>query len=63
MQANTRPQQGSTKEQLNSQLLPFNSCQYDPLWDLEDQTEVIDVLLPRELHLLLGIVNKLLNHH
>ena len=41
---------------------PYKSCQYEPLVALDDSTLIIDVLPPMELHLLLGIVNKLYNH-
>ena len=40
----------------------YKSCQHEPLWELDDSTVIIDVLPPMELHLLLGIVNRLCNH-
>ena len=40
---------------------PFKSCQHDPLIDMPDSTVILDILPPMELHLLLGIVNRLFN--
>ena len=41
---------------------PYKGCQHDPLVALKDSAVIIDVLPPMELHLLLGIVNRLFNH-
>uniref|UniRef100_A0A1I8I628 Arf-GAP with coiled-coil, ANK repeat and PH domain-containing protein 2 n=2 Tax=Macrostomum lignano TaxID=282301 RepID=A0A1I8I628_9PLAT len=38
----------------------FKNCVHDPLTDLPDDTEVLTIVPPMELHLMLGITNRLL---
>ena len=47
--------------QLSSQKEPklFYNCVYDPLLPEDDDTTVLSVIPPPELHLMLGIVNLL----
>ena len=37
----------------------FQNCIHEPIFSGSDETEILDVLVPPELHLLLGIVNHL----
>ena len=37
----------------------FESCVNKPLFDCDEDTEIIDLIPPPELHLLIGIVNRL----
>ena len=41
---------------------PYKGFQHDSLVALKDSAVIIDVLPPMELHLLLGIVNRLFDH-